>query len=139
MALNKAVKITLIVCGACFLGFVLLIATCVGGAVMLFKGPAEAADKLVQLCGANKIHECYQLTSPGFQKETDEAAFSELVHKTGLDKGQSTSWRSRNIENDHGAVAGTVRTSDGRTLQLEVQSVHQDGRWLITAFKGGEE
>jgi hypothetical protein len=129
--MNKAAKITLIVIGSLFLGFVLLIGTCVGGIVMLTRGPVDAADKLVQLCGAHKLHDAYQLTAPQFRAKVDEAAFIAEIKAIGLDRATASSWTSRNIENSSGRVAGTVHLVDGKDAPLVVESAKEDGRWLI--------
>ena len=127
----KAGKIVLIVVGASFLGLLLLIGSCVGGLLLFTKGPVDVADKLVQLCGANKIHECYQLTGREFQENTDEASFTASVRRDGIDKAVKASWSSRKVENDKGFVSGTVELSDGKSIELEVQSLHRGGRWEI--------
>jgi hypothetical protein len=128
----KAAKLALIIVGAIILGVVLLIGTCAGGLHFLLKGPSEAGDKLVQLCGAHKYHEAYELTAPGLRATRDEAAFTAELQKLGLDRATSVSWSSRQINNSNGRVVGTVRLSDGRELPLEVRSVKEGGRWQIT-------
>jgi hypothetical protein len=135
----KAAKLTLIIVGSIILGFVLLIGTCVGGVVMMTRGPVEAGDKLVQLCGSKKLHEAYELTTPTFRANTDEAAFKAQIEGLGLDRAISASWTSRNIENSDGRIAGTVRLADGKVVDLEVRSVNRDGRWQITSISPPSE
>jgi hypothetical protein len=132
--MTKAVKITLIVVGCCILGFVLLVATCVGGFMALTKGPREAGHQLVQLCGAHKLHEAYEATAPAYRAKTDEAAFTAAVKETGLDRAVSASWNQINVVNNLGRVAGTIQLADGHTRELEVRIVKDGDRWVVTGF-----
>ncbi len=95
-------------------------------------GPVvEAADQFFADIGAGRIQEAYNRTSDDFRSQTSEQEFANWAAGHGLDRFESTSWSSRNMENNDGRVEGTVTLKSGEELPVIAVLVHQNEAWRI--------
>ncbi len=96
---------------------------------------ADASDRFLGLLGEGKFTEAYASSGQALKSAQDEARFTAAVKQMGLDQFASSSWSSRNIENDVGRVKGTLTTKSGGALPLEVVLVKEGGEWRVVGME----
>src|SRR5262245_57548859 len=116
---------------------------CCGGFAAIFytafalTGPAvTATDDLLALLRDGKTTEAYRSTAKSLQSQQSEAEFTQAVQRLGVTDYASSSWLSRNIENNEATLEGTVTTRGGRSIPLTVKLVKEDGGWKVLSLKG---
>jgi hypothetical protein len=131
--MKKVLLIVLLVIAAPLVGLMLMVGTCTGGLWLATSGVVEQADKLVKLAGKQQFHEAYALTSSGLRGQADEAAFTASLKQLKLDRAISVFWNARQVANDRGSVAGTVKLGDGGEQPVAIDLVKEKGVWKIDA------
>lgn len=120
----------LIAIGAVF-AFIALI---VGAALLLTSGATEAGTAFFTLLGQGKTAEAYRSTASGFQSSVAEADFTRIVGELGLDRCEKASWSDRQVQNNAGKLVGSLALKGGKTIEMTVELVHEDGAWKVLGF-----
>jgi len=115
--------------------FVLVVGGCIAGLIYLTSGMTNVADRMFALVAQDQYQEAYDNEmSNEFKNVTTVEEFEYYMDVTGLAEYESSTWPSRSIENNTGEITGTVTTTDGTVIRLDVEFVKENGSWLIYAI-----
>jgi len=123
-------------CGIAVGLVVVLIAVVVVMVFMLTGGAVESAETFLALLAEGKTAEAYASTSAALQAQQDEAAFTAVIQRLGLDEYASATWTSRSVENERATLEGSVTTRDGGTIPLNIELVREQGTWKVFSLQG---
>lgn len=114
-----------------FIGFFVLIGLGVASIFYFTSDMVSSTDEFFAMVGANEVDSAYQGLSSAFKAETTLEQLNAFLSASGLSKFKEASWNSRSIKNGLGTLEGSVTTTDGATIPLEIQLVKEDGSWKI--------
>lgn len=114
------------------LGIVAFGAIVVGLVFWLTSGIVKQGDLFLAYLANHDFEAAYAMTSEEFHEvstqEDIETLFTGAYDLSGL---ESTTWNSREVENNQGRLLGSVTLEGGTTYSAELQFSKEDGTWKI--------
>jgi len=101
----------------------------------LTSGAVDAAEAFLTHIGGGRYEEAYRSAAPQFRANQDLAAFRAAAQRYGLDKYESASWNSREINDGRATLEGTIRTQGGGRVPAAIVLVKSDGNWLVYSLR----
>jgi hypothetical protein len=98
-------------------------------------GAVDAAEAFLTHVGNGRYEEAYRSAAPQFRSNQDLAAFRAVAQRYGLDKYESASWNSREINDGRATLEGAIRTKGGGRVPATVVLVKSDGNWLVYSLR----
>ena len=113
------------------LALALLIGGCTGVVFWATSGLPKAADAFFTAIAKQDYPAAIQLTTADFQASTSAEQLQAFAEENGLTGYREASWSSRSIENDTGALEGTLTLADGGSIPVTVQLVKGADGWRV--------
>ena len=113
-------------------GFFVFIGALISLVFYATSGVADTADEFFAAANDGNYEQAYSLTSQQLQAQTDVQGLEEFLAANNLNEVVETSWSSRSINNDRGELDGTVTTSSGAAIPIEIQLIYEGEEWKIT-------
>lgn len=84
-----------------------------------------------------QIEEAYQqYTSTAFRNSTTLDQFADFINKhEAIAKNKSFQHQSYYVEDGMASFHGTLTSSSGQELQVEIDLIQEDGKWVIYGFQ----
>lgn len=120
------------------LGLVLLVSGCVGVVFWATSELPKTADAFFTAVAREDYDAAMAMTTADFKASTSAADLQAFAEENGLRGYRDASWSSRSIENDTGALEGTLSMADGSGLPVTVQLVKSDAGWRIQNVRKAE-
>lgn len=127
-------KKVLLILGAVFGGFVVVIAGIIFLVFEVTSAMPEAADRFFAAVRTNDMAAARAELSEEFRASTDTASLQQYLKSNGLADVVETEWNSRKFENKRGELEGSVLTADGGRIPLTMVFVEENEAWKILAI-----
>ena len=124
-------------CLLAVVAFLLLIAALVGVVFYATSGIVDTADEFFEAANEGDYERAYSLTSQQLQRATSEEDLEAFLVTNGLDDVTDTSWSSRNINNNNGALVGSLTTGSGGEIPAEITLIYEGDEWKIVFIDVG--
>lgn len=111
--------------------FIAFFAIVLGLAWYFTRGVVIAADHIFETLAHKQVQEVYESSAAIMQKEVPQEDFEKFIAQFQLDSVISTSWNNRSIKNQLGEVQGVVTLEDGRSLQVKISFIKEEGEWKM--------
>ena len=105
---------------------------------VVFKLTAGLVTTTDSFFAAMKVHDFNRAKSylaEDFKASTTEADLEQFFRHSALASYASSTWSSRSINNDRGHLEGSVLTSTGGVVPLEISLVKENGQWRIYSLQ----
>lgn len=127
-------KKILLILGAVFGVFVLLIVGLVALVFNATSGMPETADRFFAAVRAGNIDAAQAELSEEFRAGTDAAELQRFLAENSLTDVVETSWSDRSYKNDVGRTEGSATTASGGTVPLTIEYVEENDVWKIRSI-----
>lgn len=117
------------------LGVVGVIGLSVAGAFYFTSGATRAGDDFFAAVGAGDMDRTYGTLSSAFRAATSEAELAAFLAANRMDKVADTSWGSRSVSGGRGSLVGTLTTTAGESIPVEIDLIKEEDRWKIYALR----
>lgn len=127
-----AAKKVMLVVGALFAGFFVLILSFVILVLVFLGGMAEVVQNELTALRVGDLEKAYSYTSSDFQKEVSPSDFKKFVDQyPQLKNNVSASFLDREYKDGTGDLNGTLKLKDGTTIPIEVKLIKENNEWKI--------
>jgi len=114
---------------------VVLIIIALAAVLYMTSGIADTADNFFSEIQKGNIETAYNLfLFELFRQNTSLEDFTAFLEQSALKNFADAEWSSRSISGDEGELAGSVRTSDGGTVPVEISLVKEAAGWKIISI-----
>ena len=117
------------------LGVVVVIALVVAGGFYFTSGVAKTGDEFFAAIGSGEKKKAYGALSNAFRASTTEDELADFLSANGMDNVTDASWSSRAVSGDRGSLIGTLATTKGDGIPVEIDLIKEDGQWKIYAIR----
>jgi len=131
---GRVVKKVLLILGALFAVFLLVLAGIFALVFNVTSGMPETADRFFAAVRAGDIEAARAELSEEFKASTDASALQRFLADSTLTDVVETSWTNRRFENSRGSLDGTATTAGGGTVPLTMSFVEENDAWKIYAI-----
>ena len=114
-----------------FLGFLAVVALGVIAAFYLTADLPKTADQFFTAVKNNNMDEAYSLVSEDFKSGTSKDQLREFLNDNALGDYANASWDNRSVNGGRGSLKGTITSSRGVTVPLEIGFLKTDSGWKI--------
>jgi hypothetical protein len=129
---TSAAKKVLIVVGALFAGFGVLIASVFLLLFMVLGNLADVAQDQLAAFRSGDLTKAYSYTSTDFRTATSFEDFKQFYQTHPILKtNESASFPSRQFNNDEGTLTGSLKLKDGSAVPIDVMLKKEKGEWKI--------
>ncbi len=98
-------------------------------------GVTDAGNRFFQATREGDYEAAYALTSQEIQRNNSLEKFRAFAESNGFDTVTETSWSSRSMSGNTGALSGTLTTESGGVIPVEIGLVKEAGGWKINAIE----
>ncbi|MCB1864787.1 MAG: hypothetical protein KDG50_05115 [Chromatiales bacterium] len=113
------------------LGIVAAIAILIGVIFYATSGITERADQFFAAVKTGDIHKAHGFLSEAFKKTTDEAALERYLRANALTDFAEANWGQREVNLNGGGLSGSIKTTSGGTVPIQLKFVKENGDWKI--------
>lgn len=113
------------------LGIFAGIALIIGLVFWLTGDVAKTGDDFFAAVADGNNEQAYELLSPQFKSNANQADFDAYLSNIGLNDVKSVSWTSRNISGDVGDLSGTITTGSGDSIPVAMKVVKTENGWKV--------
>jgi len=120
-----------------------IVVACIGVAVsalvaLVFKLTAGLVTTTDGFFAAMQVHDFDRAKSylaEDFKASTNDADLEQFFRRSALANYAKSTWSSRSVQNDRGQLVGSVVTTSGGVIPLEISLVKEKGEWRIFSLK----
>lgn len=116
-------------------GIVVIIGIVALVAFQATSGLAESAQAFFAAIKDNNHGKAYQSLSQEFRAGTSEKEFREFLEKSALTDFAEVSWSSRSMSGGRGELKGSVTTTKGGVVPLQLGFVKENDSWKIYSIQ----
>ena len=118
------------------LGLLAFIVIAIALALYFTKTISEVADKQLEALRKGDVTTAYSYGSKDFKASTSLPDFENFLNAyPSLKNNKSTSWSSREINNNTGTLMGSLTSTDGAVTPIEYHFVKENGDWKILGLQ----
>lgn len=117
------------------LGIAVAIALAVAVAFYFTSGVAKTGDEFFAAVVSGEKEKAYGTLSDAFRASTPEDELAAFLSANGMDKVSDVGWSSRSVSGGRGSLAGTLATTEGGSIPVEIDLIKEKGRWKIYALR----
>jgi hypothetical protein len=104
-------------------------------ALRLTAGLATTADGFFAAMSVHDFNRAKSYLAEDFKASTNEADLEQFFQHSALAHYAKSTWSSRSIVNDRGRLEGSVVTTSGGVVPLEITLIKENGEWRIYSLK----
>jgi len=119
------------------LGIVGAIVLIVAGAFYFTSGVAKVGDDFFAAIRSGDTARAYGTLSTAFRADTSDSELAAYLADNRMDRVNETSWSSRSAGNGRGSLVGTLTTTEGESVPVEIDLIDEQGQWKIYAIRKG--
>jgi hypothetical protein len=125
-------KKILLVIGLLFASLMMFVLSIIAIAFYATSGITDTVRSQLTALRAGDYVKAYSYTSKDFQHTTSFDEFKKFVDQhPALKNNKDSTFTSREIENNMGAISGTLEAMDGATTPIEYRLIRENGQWKI--------
>lgn len=117
------------------IGIVIVITLAISGILYLTAGVVQVGDDFFAAVKAGDMDKAYSTLSVAFRAETSDEELRAYLSASRMDKVSETSWGNRSISSGRGKLVGTLTTTDGGTVPVEIDLIKEQDQWKIYALR----
>jgi hypothetical protein len=126
----------LLVIGVLMASFIMFVLSIIAIAFYATSGITDTVRDQLAALRAGDYVKAYSYTSKDFQSTTSFDEFKKFIDQhPALKNNKDSTFTRREIENNMGAVSGTLEAVDGATTPIEYHLIRENGQWKILYLK----